>query len=545
MRVSLFWSLDASTEFFLTCVYASPRPILREELWLLLPHIATLTSVPWVVIGDFNSSLLTEEKYGGAPPSERLMSRFRTVLNQCGLIDLGFVGHPFTWEWRGVKEHHNALLLDNLPTSSSPRTHSFKFLASWLEDSSFKGIVSKAWDTGDDWSVGLCVFQKNVMEWNQNVFGNIFQKKGRVLSRIEGVHKHLTMGPHGRLDKLHKKLWEEYQSILRQEEAYWYHKARKDWIAFGDQNTHFFHISSIAKRRKNRIVSLTSEDGEEFVSGGPTHLLLAGTAAPVLPSCPPRLPFARAIHCPEVLRSCVVFCLFGIHLLAALGSGVATSSDHLICNGIDETYKCWTKHGETIVESSGVRESERYEYVDAESITNDFDRVEDIPNIIEDDLRDCPEMFERLLYNLLLVPNMWMSRFCFINPTKIGLEYTHQSQYIGQIFIERNQSNTLFLAPYNTGAIKIYRANKDTKVSKVKFSNIKWTMIKCPIQDNGSDCGYYVLRYMKEILLCSEEGVIPHEYFPTYKFEKYSTEHIDEVKQEWCRYVLENIITNK
>ncbi|KAJ1396696.1 Ulp1 protease family, C-terminal catalytic domain [Sesbania bispinosa] len=176
-------------------------------------------------------------------------------------------------------------------------------------------------------------------------------------------------------------------------------------------------------------------------------------------------------------------------------------------------------------------------------------------------------VYVRLLYNLLLVPNMWMSRFCFINPTKIGPEYTHQIPYIGQIFIERNQPNTLFLAPYNTGdhwmlvvvnptteivyyldslgvnigqrlqmrkmfdnAIKIYRANKGTK---------------CPIQDNGSDCGYYVLRYMKEILLCSEEGVIPHEYFHTYSFEKHSTEHIDEVKQEWCRYVLENIITNK
>ncbi|KAJ1396182.1 Papain-like cysteine peptidase superfamily [Sesbania bispinosa] len=127
-----------------------------------------------------------------------------------------------------------------------------------------------------------------------------------------------------------------------------------------------------------------------------------------------------------------------------------------------------------------------------------------------------------------------------------GPEYTQQSQYIGQTFIERNQPNTLFLAPYNTGdhwmlvvvnptaeivyyldslgvnigqrlqprriAIKIYRANKGTKVSKVKFSNIKWTMIK---------------------------------YFSTYRLEKYSTELIDEVKQEWCRYVLENIITNK
>ncbi|KAJ1389742.1 Ulp1 protease family, C-terminal catalytic domain [Sesbania bispinosa] len=94
-------------------------------------------------------------------------------------------------------------------------------------------------------------------------------------------------------------------------------------------------------------------------------------------------------------------------------------------------------------------------------------------------------------------------------------------------------------------AIKIYRANKGTKVTKIKFTNIKWMKIKCPIQDNGSDCGYYVLRFMREILHCSEEGVIPHEYFPAYRSDKYSTEQIEEVKQEWCRYVFENIIISK
>ncbi|KAJ1387224.1 Ulp1 protease family, C-terminal catalytic domain [Sesbania bispinosa] len=92
-------------------------------------------------------------------------------------------------------------------------------------------------------------------------------------------------------------------------------------------------------------------------------------------------------------------------------------------------------------------------------------------------------------------------------------------------------------------AINIYHANKGTKVSKIKFSNIKWMKIKCLIQDNGSDCGYYVLRFMREILLCSQEGVIQHAYFPTYRFEKYSPEQIEEVKQEWCRYIFENIIS--
>ncbi|KAJ1380301.1 Ulp1 protease family, C-terminal catalytic domain [Sesbania bispinosa] len=122
-----------------------------------------------------------------------------------------------------------------------------------------------------------------------------------------------------------------------------------------------------------------------------------------------------------------------------------------------------------------------------------------------------------------------------VNPT---VKIVYYLDSLGVNIGQRLQMRKMF-----DNAIKIYRANKGTRVSKVKFSNIKWTMIKCPTQDNGSDCGYYVLRYTKEILLCSEEGVIPHEYFPIYRFEKYSTEHIDEVKQEWCRYVLENVIT--
>ncbi|KAJ1431074.1 Papain-like cysteine peptidase superfamily [Sesbania bispinosa] len=100
-----------------------------------------------------------------------------------------------------------------------------------------------------------------------------------------------------------------------------------------------------------------------------------------------------------------------------------------------------------------------------------------------------------------------------VNPTT---EIVYYLDSLGVNIGQRQQLRRMF-----DNAIKIYRANKGTRVSKVKFSNIKWTMIKCPTQDNGST------------------------YFSTYKLEKYSTELIDEVKQEWCRYVLETIITNK
>ncbi|KAJ1400029.1 Endonuclease/exonuclease/phosphatase superfamily [Sesbania bispinosa] len=96
--------LDETSPWLLTSVYASPRPNIREDLCCNLASIANLTLEAWVVIGDFNYYLHPEEKHGGALPNERLMSRFRSILLQCGLFDLGFVGPPFTWEWSGIKE---------------------------------------------------------------------------------------------------------------------------------------------------------------------------------------------------------------------------------------------------------------------------------------------------------------------------------------------------------------------------------------------------------------------------------------------------------
>ena len=66
--------------------------------------------------------------------------------------------------------------------------------------------------------------------------------------------------------------------------------------------------------------------------------------------------------------------------------------DHLVCNGIDESYTCWTMHEEEETESAGLRSNVRDTSNDYE-----FDRVEEFMNEIQEDLRDCPEMFERLV----------------------------------------------------------------------------------------------------------------------------------------------------
>ncbi|XP_020234423.1 uncharacterized protein LOC109814420 [Cajanus cajan] len=71
--------------------------------------------------------------------------------------------------------------------------------------------------------------------------------------------------------------------------------------------------------------------------------------------------------------------------------------EHLVCNGIDKSYSCWTKHGETrnMDVDHDLQDSVNYAPSEPDT-TYEFDQVEEIVNVVEEDLRDCPEMFDRL-----------------------------------------------------------------------------------------------------------------------------------------------------
>ncbi|KAJ1394588.1 Endonuclease/exonuclease/phosphatase superfamily [Sesbania bispinosa] len=72
--------LDGDLPWLLTCVYASPRPNVREELWNQLTSTTSSILEPWAIVGDFNSYASEEEKSGGAGVNYRTMNRFRDVI---------------------------------------------------------------------------------------------------------------------------------------------------------------------------------------------------------------------------------------------------------------------------------------------------------------------------------------------------------------------------------------------------------------------------------------------------------------------------------
>ena len=78
-------------------IYRAPETHLRMETWNLMRELKSRFSLPWLCSSDFNELLKSHEKNGGRLRPYGQMEKFREVLDECNLLDLGYVGNKFTW----------------------------------------------------------------------------------------------------------------------------------------------------------------------------------------------------------------------------------------------------------------------------------------------------------------------------------------------------------------------------------------------------------------------------------------------------------------
>lgn len=77
--------------------YGDPDASKRHISWELLETLKKQSMLPWVVFGDFNEIVHSDEKLGWLDRDAEQMRSFRECLGRCGLHNLGFVGQRFTW----------------------------------------------------------------------------------------------------------------------------------------------------------------------------------------------------------------------------------------------------------------------------------------------------------------------------------------------------------------------------------------------------------------------------------------------------------------
>jgi len=96
----------------MTFVYGEPRPELRYQMWNKIRHIAGHVNEPGVVMGDFNEALQQFEHFSATKRGERQMEDSWNVLQDCGLLDLGFKGLPWTYDNKRAGEQNVNVRLD-------------------------------------------------------------------------------------------------------------------------------------------------------------------------------------------------------------------------------------------------------------------------------------------------------------------------------------------------------------------------------------------------------------------------------------------------
>ncbi|KAH9786028.1 reverse transcriptase domain-containing protein [Citrus sinensis] len=81
-----------------TGFYGFPETSKRRDSWELLRSLSSISSLPWVCIGDFNDLLHNSEKRGRCQHPNWKLQGFRAAVSDSGLVDLGMEGYQYTCE---------------------------------------------------------------------------------------------------------------------------------------------------------------------------------------------------------------------------------------------------------------------------------------------------------------------------------------------------------------------------------------------------------------------------------------------------------------
>ncbi|XP_074303688.1 uncharacterized protein LOC141638174 [Silene latifolia] len=245
-------SRNGEHPWFFTAVYASPDPSNRRELWAELENFASNNNIPWMIAGDFNETRSLAERHGGDSNMARRCENFNNWIENCDLIELAFMGASHTWARGNTMETRQSARLDRALCN-----------ADW--GSIFENameFLDNNWPSNGNFPSRLNSLSNKLQEWNSEIFGNIFKRKNRLLARIAGCQKKLSITRERGLIILEAQLRKELDEVLAQEELLWYQKSRVDFIKDGDRNTSYFYVSTLVRRWRNRITTLKNEAGE-------------------------------------------------------------------------------------------------------------------------------------------------------------------------------------------------------------------------------------------------------------------------------------------
>jgi hypothetical protein len=250
----------------------------------------------WLIFGNFNIVLNSDEKLGGNPINTILSDTFHNTLNSCNLIDLGYIGEKFTWANNQANKSHIQERLDrflatntwstNFPIHTNnhllryasdhcPMLLEFwpnsncrfsrkkrcipRFEQLWLQNNESMHIVKSAWKhSSGDITSKLKATLDQLHSWGKESFGDIPRRINQLQHDLKQL-KHIV--PDECSIKKIKDVERNLDDLTKEDELWWAHRAKANWLQTGDKNSKIFHIKASQRKKRNTINSIQDPRG--------------------------------------------------------------------------------------------------------------------------------------------------------------------------------------------------------------------------------------------------------------------------------------------
>ncbi|XP_016481148.2 uncharacterized protein LOC107802208 [Nicotiana tabacum] len=233
-------------ECLITVVYGHNTIEQRKALWADIHNLTANITTPWIIGGDFNAVLYSQDRLMGNPITYAETQDFASCIQTLQLNQLLWKGDYYTWSNKQDRTDRIRSRIDRM----------------------FGNF---------EWMI----------QWGRSIADKIDKARGELQDIQEKITTNYTDG-----------LLEQEKTVIHQlekwsliEESVLKQKSRARWIKLGDSNSKYFSAMLKERNQRKQIKELTSLDGQKLNDADKIkheiiefYKLLIGTAAPNLPA---------------------------------------------------------------------------------------------------------------------------------------------------------------------------------------------------------------------------------------------------------------------